>query len=225
MFQCPPGGRDSGIYGTDTYTDDSFVCVAAVHAGLISISGGGAVTIQLTPGLDAYLGSTRNGVQSSSWGSWPTSFVFVGGAADPLAALIAQIPPHLQGDCGEVTSFDGGVIVSVQCINIPFVDGYVVYTRFDAVDNLNASYESNRDYFGADTNAFDCSVGPSDGGYTIDGSPAGQLMCNTYTSVDPNGMILFWTSEETLIEGTLVLYGGTFEDMYDIWQDAGPLLP
>jgi LCCL domain-containing protein len=81
LFQCPPGGRDSGIYGTDTYTNDSLVCVAAVHAGLISIAAGGSVTIQLTPGLNTYVASTRNGVASSSWGSWPASFVFVGGTA------------------------------------------------------------------------------------------------------------------------------------------------
>jgi hypothetical protein len=79
VFQCPPGGRDSGIYGTDTYTDDSFVCVAAVHVGLITIAAGGAVTIELTPGLASYAGSLRNGVESSNWGSWPKSFVFVGG--------------------------------------------------------------------------------------------------------------------------------------------------
>lgn len=81
LFQCPPGGRDSGIYGTDTYTDDSLVCVAAVHAGLISIAAGGSVTIQLAPGLNTYVSSTRNGVASSSWSSWPTSFVFIGGTA------------------------------------------------------------------------------------------------------------------------------------------------
>jgi hypothetical protein len=104
LFQCPPGGRDSGIYGTDTYTEDSFVCVAAVHAGLIGIAAGGAVTIQLTPGLGAYVASTRNGVESYAWGSWSTSFVFVGGAvavptdspfgtpSPELAPLLAHVP-------------------------------------------------------------------------------------------------------------------------------------
>jgi hypothetical protein len=197
--------------------------VAAVHVGLISIAGGGAVTIELTPGRDAYVGSTRNGVESYDWGSWPTSFIFVGGALDPVAALISHIPTALQGDCGEVTSFDGGVLVSVQCINIPSVEGYSVYKQFDSLDNLNASYQGNVDYFGATTNAGSCQTGPSEGGYTIDGTPSGQLMCNTYDGIDPDGLILFWTNERMLIEGTLALYGGTFQDMYDIWAVAGPL--
>lgn len=223
VFQCPPGGEATAIYGTDTYTDDSSACVAAVHAGLISFATGGSVTVELRAGEDSYVASTRNGVESSSWASWPTSFVFVGAAADPLQALIARIPTHLQGQCGEVTTFDGGAIVSVQCINIPDVDGYVVYTQFDSPDSLDASYQGNVDYFGIGSDGTDCRVGPSQGGYTIDDSPAGQVMCNTYTGVDPNGMILIWTNEALLIEGTLALYGGTFQDMYDIWADAGPI--
>ena len=223
LFQCPPGGRATAIYGTDTYTDDSSACVAAVHAGLIGFEAGGTVTIELTPGLDAYVGSSRNGVDSSNWASWPVSFVFTGGANDPLAALIAQIPAALQGDCGEVTSFDEGVIVSVQCINIPGIEGYAVYTQFDTLDNVNAAYQSNVDYFGVGSDGADCRVGPSEGGYTVADSPAGRVMCNNYSGIDPNGLILFWTSESLLIEGTLALYGVTFQDMYDIWALAGPI--
>ncbi|HUP83617.1 MAG TPA: LCCL domain-containing protein [Candidatus Limnocylindria bacterium] len=221
-FQCPAGGRDSGIYGTDTYTDDSFVCVAAVHAGLITIATGGVVTIELTPGLSAYLGSTRNGVTSSNWGSWPTSFVLEGGAVDPLTALMAHIPSHLKSDCAEVTSFDAGVVVSVQCIDIPDTDGYVVYTLFDNLEHLNTAYAGNREFFGADTNANDCRSGPSETGYTYDNAPAGQVVCNTYTGVDPDGMVLFWSRDSLLILGTIAVYGSTFEDMYDLWATAGP---
>lgn len=222
-FQCPPAGRSTAIYGTDTYTDDSSACVAAVHAGLIGFSAGGAVTIELTAGLASYTGSSRNGVESSDWNSWPTSFVFVGGAVDPLAALIAHIPDPMQGDCGEVISFDDGALVSVQCINIPSVDGYATYTQFDTLDNLNISYQSDVDYFGATDNAGNCQTGPSEGGYTIGGAAAGRVVCNTYTGIDPNGLILYWTNEGLLIIGSLAMYGGTFQDMYDIWAGAGPI--
>jgi hypothetical protein len=76
-FVCPPDGSLSAVYGTDTYTDDSSICGAAVHAGLISFESGGAVTIEIRPGQESYTGSTRNGVTSSSWGTWAGSFVFV----------------------------------------------------------------------------------------------------------------------------------------------------
>ena len=68
-------GSSSGtIWGTGTYTDDSPIAKAAVHAGHVSV--GGKVVIQLTKsgGLSSYAGSTRNGVTSSSYGSWSGSY-------------------------------------------------------------------------------------------------------------------------------------------------------
>ena len=79
LFQCPPGGSDLSIWGTDVYTADSSVCTAAVHAGLITLAAGGAVTIEIRPGQDSYVGSTRNGITSNEYGSWGSSFAFVGG--------------------------------------------------------------------------------------------------------------------------------------------------
>lgn len=76
-FECPPGGQVRAIFGTDTYTDDSPACVAAVHAGLIGLDAGGTVTVELTPGLDLYTASSRNGVDSTARHGWIRSFVFV----------------------------------------------------------------------------------------------------------------------------------------------------
>jgi hypothetical protein len=64
------------VWGSGTYTDDSSVCVAAVHAGLITATAGGSITIEITAGLASYSGSTQNGVTSSSYGSWDGSYVF-----------------------------------------------------------------------------------------------------------------------------------------------------
>ena len=80
LYQCPPGGRSSLVWGTDTYTSDSSACTAAVHAGLITFATGGAVTVEIRPGQSSYVGSTRNGITTSDYGSWDSSFVFVGGA-------------------------------------------------------------------------------------------------------------------------------------------------
>lgn len=78
VFQCPPGGRARAIFGTDTYTDDSPACVAAVHAGLIGFDAGGMVTVEVTAGLELYVASSRNGVDSIARHGWIRSFVFVG---------------------------------------------------------------------------------------------------------------------------------------------------
>jgi len=76
VFRCPAGGTLGPVYGTGVYTDDSSVCSAAVHAGLITLAGG-KVTIKILPGRASYLGSTRHGVTSSSFGSWSGSYSFV----------------------------------------------------------------------------------------------------------------------------------------------------
>lgn len=79
---CPPEGQLIPVTGTDSYTDDSGVCSAAVHAGLITLAAGGVVTIEIGPGRKSYAGSARNGVTSKSFGSWWGSFSFAKGSAD-----------------------------------------------------------------------------------------------------------------------------------------------
>lgn len=73
---CPPQGQLGDVWGTDTYTDDSPVCVAAVHAGKITVGGGGAVTILIDSGRAGYTASARNGVASKTFGQWQGSFSF-----------------------------------------------------------------------------------------------------------------------------------------------------
>jgi hypothetical protein len=79
MFRCPPGGRaGSGPFGTGIYADHSSVCIAAVHAGVITFASGGTVTIEIRAGQDFYAGSPgQGGVTSSAAGSWPGSFTFI----------------------------------------------------------------------------------------------------------------------------------------------------
>jgi LCCL domain len=77
VFQCPSEGTEYPIWGSGTYTDDSSVCTAAVHVGLIGFDNGGEVKVELRPGEGSYASISANGVTSRSWGPWPRSFVFV----------------------------------------------------------------------------------------------------------------------------------------------------
>ena len=77
-FYFPSGGTiSSRVWGTGLYTDDCSIASAAVHAGLISASSGGTVTIEIKPGAASYQGSTRNGVTSKDYGAFQGSFIFV----------------------------------------------------------------------------------------------------------------------------------------------------
>lgn len=76
--ECAADGTAGSVWGTEVYTDDSSICTAAVHAGLITLDDGGEVTFRLVPGQESYTGSTANGIESRDYGSWGTSFEFVG---------------------------------------------------------------------------------------------------------------------------------------------------
>ena len=53
-FRCPPGKPMPGrVAGSGPYTDDSSICTAAVHAGVIHAKDGGEVTIEIRPGQAA----------------------------------------------------------------------------------------------------------------------------------------------------------------------------
>lgn len=71
---CPAGCDPTVIWGTDIYTNDSGICTAAAHAGVITLAEGGPITIIREPGRDEYPASTQNGITSDSWGSWGGSF-------------------------------------------------------------------------------------------------------------------------------------------------------
>ncbi len=74
-FRCPAQGTEHTIWGSDIYTLDSSICTAAVHAGVITLAGGGVVTIELRPGRLIYGSTVRNGVKSNTYGEYPHSFV------------------------------------------------------------------------------------------------------------------------------------------------------
>lgn len=76
-FSCPAGGggKEGTVWGTDTYTLDSSICTAAVHAGKLQLDSGGPVTIEMRPGESAYKGSLRNGIKTNDYGQYGSSFI------------------------------------------------------------------------------------------------------------------------------------------------------
>ncbi len=71
---CPVGCASGSLWGTDVYTSDSAVCLAAVHSGLTTPEQGGRVTLSRTGRQQVFLGTTRNGVTSSNYGPWDSTF-------------------------------------------------------------------------------------------------------------------------------------------------------
>jgi hypothetical protein len=76
-YECPGGGMLRFVWGTDVYTDDSSVCTAGVHVGVITLEDGGTVTIEIRPGQDSYEATERNGVSTLDYGPWGGSYVVI----------------------------------------------------------------------------------------------------------------------------------------------------
>ncbi|XP_072275885.1 vitrin-like [Pyxicephalus adspersus] len=65
------------VWGTDTYTSDSAICPAAIHAGVMPVIGG-YVTLNRVSNLIYYYGSARNGIKTMSTSvSSYESYVFI----------------------------------------------------------------------------------------------------------------------------------------------------
>nr|XP_049615959.1 C-type mannose receptor 2 isoform X4 [Syngnathus scovelli] len=75
---CPPGcGKAPHIvYGTSIYNQDSNICTAAIHAGIIRNEIGGAVTLLKAPPQNADLIYTENGITLVPYGGKTASYAF-----------------------------------------------------------------------------------------------------------------------------------------------------
>lgn len=99
------GANRGSIWGTDVYTLDSNLAVAAVHAGALAVGETGAVKVTIVDSPAEHVGSHRHGITTGSWPRYRMSFrvervgavpaVTLPGVALPAAAVGAgaQAPP------------------------------------------------------------------------------------------------------------------------------------
>jgi hypothetical protein len=75
VFYFEVTGANAGtVWGTDIYTDDSPIAMAAVHAGVLKVGEKAVVKVTILPGQASYSGSMRNGISTSDYGPWSGSF-------------------------------------------------------------------------------------------------------------------------------------------------------
>ena len=68
------GASDGSVWGTDVYTGDSSLTVAAVHAGAVKLGETAVVRVTVMRPLHHYQGSVRNGVTSNDYGPYGTAY-------------------------------------------------------------------------------------------------------------------------------------------------------
>ena len=91
------GSSGGSVWGSSIYTDDSTIARAAVHAGVVGVGQSATVYVEIVPGQSSYASTTKNGVTTSSYGSWSGSYNFVAGDGKVIAI----------GSRGSMTEFRG----------------------------------------------------------------------------------------------------------------------
>lgn len=107
---CSAEATASGsVWGSDLYTDDSNICRAARHAGLIGADGG-TIWVFERPGLDSYQAAERNGISSSRWATWRRSIAF-----RPASEAPADSAPRAAACPSNATTLEIGTALSCSC--------------------------------------------------------------------------------------------------------------
>ena len=68
------GATDGQLWGTDVYTGDSALAVAAVHAGAVKPGESAIIRVTVVAPLNQYQGSVRNGVTSHDFGRYGSAY-------------------------------------------------------------------------------------------------------------------------------------------------------
>jgi hypothetical protein len=107
-----PNVRGGYVWGTDVYTLDSTLWMAAVHAGLLQPGQSKVVGVTILGPQTTFTGSRRNNVTSGDWGGFPGGFRFktgraIGPAARNQAMQQAPAPPFAPNRLAPVMPIGG----------------------------------------------------------------------------------------------------------------------
>jgi hypothetical protein len=73
-FRVTGAAAGGSIWGTDVYTTDSMLAMAAVHAGVLKPGETGVVRLKILPSPPSFAGSARNGVTTSPYGPYSGAY-------------------------------------------------------------------------------------------------------------------------------------------------------
>jgi hypothetical protein len=81
VFDFTVTGTAAGgsVWGTDVYTTDSRLAIAAVHAGVIKVGETGVVRLKMIPSPPSFAGSTKNGITTSNFGVYRAAYQILKG--------------------------------------------------------------------------------------------------------------------------------------------------
>src|SRR5262249_37352243 len=96
VTRAPAGSLNGFVWGTDMYTLDSSLAMAATHAGLVRPGQTKVVGVTILGPQNSFSGSSRNGVGSADFGQFPGAFRFKSGRPPTFANRAAAAPAQPQ---------------------------------------------------------------------------------------------------------------------------------
>ena len=125
LFFRVTGANAGTVWGTDIYTSDCSLATATVHAGVLKVGQTGVVKVTTIPHHPSYVGSTRNGITSHSYGPY-TGF--------RVQAVSDEDEELSEGDIGEVKLPEHVTLPEQESVSIPA--GPMCGNDFFGVDTL-----------------------------------------------------------------------------------------
>jgi hypothetical protein len=79
-FKVTGTAAGGSVWGSDTYTTDSKLSMAAVHAGVVKVGETGIVHLKIIPSPPSFAGTTRHGITTSNYGRYTAAYQILKGA-------------------------------------------------------------------------------------------------------------------------------------------------
>jgi hypothetical protein len=149
----------------------------------------------------------------------PPSSSPVATPVDPaLDALLRHVPAAIRGSCAQAPVGGGGAFVSVLCQPGGGIES-VRYTQYVSQTLMQAAYSVDLSTYGAGATGSSCETGPAHGPYSVEGLPAGQVLCFSHLG----RAWVEWTDERLDILAAANRIDESFAELYGWWVDAGPV--
>lgn len=145
--------------------------------------------------------------------------------SDLEAAILRHIPEGLRPSCDAVEEIYPTELDSVRCT--PSSGPKIDYTAFSNSLDMRQAYEG--DLESADpvpTGSGQCALGNYESTYTVNGEPAGRILCTSYVSArtGETHRVIEWTNEEFNILAYASSATLSWGDLVEFWRaSAGPV--
>jgi hypothetical protein len=141
------------------------------------------------------------------------------------AAVLRHVPEGLRGGCDSVDEIYATEIESVRCE--PFNGPTIDYTAFGNGLDMSQAYQGDVDSADpAPTENGQCALGNYEYTYTVNGEPAGRILCTTYVSgrTGETFRVIEWTNDELRVLSYASSPTMTWGQMVEFWRgSAGPV--